>query len=143
MVEKNNLCLIQSIQTQSQNWILMVTDLDFADDMALVSGTTCQAHELLERVEDAAIHVCLHMNAKKTKCTVFKQQHDLSIKLSTGTVLEVVEDFRYLGSWTQSRKVLYTIKAMQCNTLTKNWKSTLSSNSTKHSIYFMALRLEP
>ena len=46
---------------------LMVTDLDFADDIALVSDTACQAQELLDRVEDAALRVGLHMNAKKTK----------------------------------------------------------------------------
>ena len=36
---------------------LMVTDLDFADDIALVSDTACQAQELLVRVEDTALRV--------------------------------------------------------------------------------------
>ena len=46
---------------------LMVTDIGFADDIALVSDTACQAQELLDRVEDAALRVGLHMNAKKTQ----------------------------------------------------------------------------
>ena len=108
---------------------LMVTDLDFADDIALVSDTACKAQELLDRVEDAALRVGLHMNAEKTKCVVFNHQEDVSIKTSTGTILEVVKDFKYLGSWTQSS--LQDIKTRKglawkaCNKLTKIWKSNL------------------
>ena len=102
---------------------VMVTDLDFADDIALVSDTACQAQELLDRVEDAA-RVGLHMNAKKTQCMVFNHQDDVTIKISTGAILDVVEDFKYLGSWTQSSsKDISTRKG--CNKLAKIWKSNL------------------
>ena len=56
---------------------LMVTDLDFTDDIALVSDAACQAQELLDRVEDVALRVGLHMNAKKTQCMVFNHQDDV------------------------------------------------------------------
>ena len=72
---------------------LMVTDLDFADDIALVSDIACQAQELLDRIEDAALRVGVHMNAKKTQCMGFNHQDDVTIKTSTGAILEVVEDF--------------------------------------------------
>ena len=42
------------------------------------------------------------MNDKKTQCMVFNHQDDVTIKTSTGAILEVVEDFKYLGCWTQS-----------------------------------------
>ena len=58
----------------------MVTDLDFADDIALVSDTACQAQELLDRVDDAALRVGLHINAKKTQCMVFNHEDDVTIK---------------------------------------------------------------
>ncbi len=48
----------------------MVTDLDVADDTALVSDTASKAQELLDRVETAAIRDGLHMNAKKAKCMI-------------------------------------------------------------------------
>ena len=83
---------------------LMVIDLDFADDTALVSA--CQAQDLLDGVEDAALRVGLHMNVKKTQCMMFNHQDDVTIKTSTGAILEIVEDFKYLGSWTQSRSSL-------------------------------------
>ena len=45
--------------------LLMITHLDFTDDIALVSDTACQAQELLDRVEDVALRVGLHMNARR------------------------------------------------------------------------------
>jgi hypothetical protein len=45
---------------------LMITDLDFADDIALLSNTAVQEQEFLEKLESTALHVGLHMNANKT-----------------------------------------------------------------------------
>ena len=63
----------------------------------------------------------------KTKCTVFNQQDDVTIKTSTVALLEMVWDFNYLRSWTQSSlKDLNTTKAWRaCKKLTKIWKSNL------------------
>ena len=47
-----------------------VTDLDFADDIALVSEQVEQAQELLKRVEEEAAGVGLRAYAKKTKVTL-------------------------------------------------------------------------
>ena len=128
---------------------LMVTGLDFADDIALVSDTACQAQEPLDRVKDAALRVGLHVNAKKTQCMVFNHQDDVTIKTSTGAILDVVEDFKYSGSWTQScSKDVSTKKAQAwraCNKLTKIWKSNRPSKiklcqATVESIYYIVLR---
>ena len=48
-------------------------DLDFADDIALLSDTAAQAQELLSNVENAALCVGLHMNAMKTQFMVHNQ----------------------------------------------------------------------
>ena len=60
---------------------------------------------------------------------VFNHQDDISIKTSTGTILEVVKDFKYLGSWTQSSlqdiKTREALAPKTCNKLTKIWKSNL------------------
>ena len=112
---------------------LMATDLDFADDIALVSNTASQAQELLERVENAALKVGLHMNAKKTKSMVFNQQEVTTIKTTDGTTLEVVDDFKYLGAWTSSSlQDIRTRKAQAwkaCNKLRRIWKSNLPRSS--------------
>ena len=61
---------------------------------------------------------------------MFNHQDDVSIKTSTEIIPEVVNDFKYLGSWTQSS--LQNIKTREalavwktCNKLTKIWKSNL------------------
>ena len=48
---------------------LLVTDLDFADDIALLSEQIKQAQDLLTSVETSAAQKGLEMNAKKTKVT--------------------------------------------------------------------------
>ena len=73
------------------------------------------------------------MNTMKTQCMVFNHQDDVTVKTSTGAILEVVEDLKYLGSWTQSSsKDINTRKARAwraCNKLTKIWKSNLPRSS--------------
>ena len=45
-----------------------ITDIDYADDLALLSNSMKDAEKLLHYVEDAASVIGLHINAKKTKC---------------------------------------------------------------------------
>ena len=44
-----------------------LTDLDFADDICLLSDEINEAQELLEKVESECLKVGLHLNDKKTK----------------------------------------------------------------------------
>ena len=48
----------------------IVTDFDFADDIALLSEELYQAQELLQRVETSVAKVGLKMNAGKTKFVI-------------------------------------------------------------------------
>ena len=109
---------------------LNITDLDFADDIALLSDTVAQAQELLKNVENAALCVGLHMNAKKTQFMAFNQPTCVEIKTVEGSPLEEVNDFKYLGSWVKSTeqdiKVKKALTWKACNKLTKIWNSTLS-----------------
>ena len=50
---------------------VIVTDLDFADDIALLSSEIEQAQELISRLETEAKKVGLHLNAKKTEVMAF------------------------------------------------------------------------
>ena len=53
----------------------VITDLDFADDIALLSDTLTEAQELLQRVEEQALTVGLHIKSEKTK--VMKYNHNV------------------------------------------------------------------
>ena len=109
-----------------------ITDLDFADDIALLSNTASQAQELLDKVEHAALRVGLHMNAKKTQFMAFNQPHDVQIKTQDGSNLKEVKDFKYLGAWMQSTEAdIRTRKALAwkaCNNLNNIWRSNLTKN---------------
>ena len=80
----------------------VVTDFDFADDIALLSGRFHQAQDLLQRVETSVAKVGLKMNASKTKFMSYNQSQKGSIQTNDGNKLEEVQDFKYLGAWVES-----------------------------------------
>ncbi len=108
----------------------MITDLDFAEDIALLSEQIQQAQNLLTKVESQCGTVGLRINAKKTKCMTYNIVEPVDIYTQDGSILEVVEDFKYLGSLTESTEAY--IKARKasawkaCNKLKKVWKSSLN-----------------
>ena len=51
--------------------LTVLTDLDFADDIALLANTVSQARELLLRVDSECKKVGLHLNTKKNKVMAF------------------------------------------------------------------------
>jgi len=81
-----------------------VSDLDFADDIALTLDTTQEAQNLLSAVEaqnllsavKTAANVGLHLNAKKTEAIVYKQPME-EINSMNGEKI-CIDDFKYLGS---------------------------------------------
>ena len=76
-----------------------LTDLDFADDIALLSDKIEQAQIILSRVQRECQKVGLALNAKKTKYITYNIDTEGSaLKTNDGTELEKVEDFKYLGS---------------------------------------------
>ena len=109
---------------------VIVTDLKFADDIALISDEIKQAQELLERVEKEAAEIGLHLNEKKTEYMIFNHNDDTTLKTRNGKLLKKVDDFKYLGAWLRSsEKDIKTRKAQAwtaCHKLRKIWTSKLS-----------------
>ena len=109
---------------------VVVTDLDFADDIALLSMDIRQAQELLQSVERCVGKVGLKMNAGKTKYMSYNQHESVTIKDNDGSILEEVGNFKYLGAWMHSteRDVKQRKAAAwrASSKLTKIWKSSLS-----------------
>ena len=107
----------------------MVTDLDFADDISLASDTVQQACKLLIEVERHCNRIGLGLNAKKTK-VLPQNVDDPTVTTLNGTVLEVVQDFVYLGAWiasTQRDIKVRRARAWQAlHGMSKIWKSSMS-----------------
>ena len=106
-----------------------LTDLDFADDISLLSDEIEQAQELLLRVETECNKVGLNINAKKTKGLPFNIEDPSPLHTASGTDIEWVEDFKYLGSWMKStEKDLAVRKALSwqaLNGMSRIWKSNM------------------
>ena len=110
---------------------VVLTDLDFADDLSLLSDEIEQAQELLLSVERECKKVGLGVNAKKTKGLPINVENPPPLHTMDGTELEWVKDFRYLGSWVeQTERDIAVRKALAwqaLNGMSRIWASAMSS----------------
>ena len=109
---------------------ITVTDLDFADDLAVITKETNQAQLVLTKLENEAGKVGLHCNAKKTELQAFNQEQPVNVKSRDGIIIKEVENFKYLGAWMESSdKDISVRKALAwnaCHKLRKIWTSKIS-----------------
>lgn len=111
-----------------------LTDLDYADDLALTADQLHNAQELLLSLEDAAAKVGLFLNSKKTEyMTVNEAENHQSICSINGTQLKEVSDFKYLGSFVVDSKKDFMSRKGQawnaCNKLHYIWQSGISKST--------------
>ena len=115
---------------------ISITDLDHADDIALLSNDIEQARTLLRNVETECGKVGLKLNSTKTKA-MFYNVLPQKIETIEGKNIKQAfvgdsgeQDFNYLGSWIESKdRDISVRKAMAWKALNKLgniWKSNLS-----------------
>ena len=73
-----------------------ITDVDYADDIAILANTPNQGETLLHSLELATAGIGLHVNAHKTEYMCFNQAGDISTL--DGRSLKLVDKFTYPGS---------------------------------------------
>ena len=82
------------------------------------------------QVKTESLSIGLKANAKKTKCQVYNQPEPVQSATLDGTLLEVMNDFRYIGSMTNSTEVNVKCRKAAawrtCNKLNRLWKSQLN-----------------
>ena len=88
---------------------VVITDTDFADDIALLSEEISQAQELLDRVETETQKIGLHLNESKTEVMIFNQSNT-AIMSKQGKPIKVVDDFKYLGGRLKSSEKDFEIR---------------------------------
>ena len=105
----------------------VLSDLDFADDISLLSDEIKQVQQLLTSVETECKKVGLGLNGPKTKFLAYNIDDVQPLHTINGTILEQKDDFRYLGSWADSsKKDIHIRKALAwkaLNDMTRIWKS--------------------
>ena len=108
---------------------IKITDLDFADDIALLSDEIQQAQQLLQQIEISSAKVGLHLNAKKTEYMSYNQPINIELKTRRNTVLKAVGGFKYLGAWMSCCEKDIKIRKAQawtaCQKMRKIWTSKL------------------
>ena len=94
--QNKNLRLILRKQLSRRYPTEMLTDADFADDLALLSDKIGNSEKLLKILETAPASVGLYMNTTKTKFNEVNTEG--TITAQNGCDLEHVNDFNYIGS---------------------------------------------
>ena len=109
--------------------LIVITDLDFADDIALVTEKLEQAQDFVHRVQENAAKIGLQLNSDKTEFMSFNQVQDTVLKTVNNDNIKKVDNFEYLGTWIDDTandvKVRKTLAWNSCNKLNKIWKSSL------------------
>ena len=109
-----------------------LTDLDFADDIALFSETQENAQTMLNDIERVALKIGLKINRTKTEyILVGNGDAPVSLTISSGPIKKV-DDFKYLGSWLKVREALAWKAALR---LVKIWKSKVISRKVKLKLF--------
>lgn len=86
-------------------WRMMeqLEDLDFADEICLMSDSQREAQEKLDRMDKYGKMKGLKINKEKTKVMVINSERGMNLKLN-GEILERVKEFDYLGSKVTRKK---------------------------------------
>ena len=107
----------------------VITDLSYADDIALISQDIEQAQELLSNVETQALKLGLKINSRKTEIMAFSQSEPINIHSLLNEDIKVVNNFKYLGAWMSSSSKDFEIRKalawQACHKLKKLWNSKL------------------
>ena len=107
-----------------------IADLDFADDISLLSDQIEEAQQLLFSVEKECKKVGLGLNGPKTKYLAYNIEEQQPLQTLDGTTLEQKDDFKYLGSWTDSSEKDISVRKAQAwralNDMNKIWSSNMS-----------------
>ena len=121
----------------SRHPAVVLADLDYADDIALLENTIKSAQDLLNRVEKACQDVALFLNAPKTKYMHMNSSTNTSLISSDGSPIELVQDFKYLGGYTNFGYDMNTRIGQAWSTLNslyKVWKAAIK-NETKLKVF--------
>jgi hypothetical protein len=119
-----------------------LTDLDFDDDIALISSVEKKVLSMLLSVENWTLKVGLRINASITEnlpsgdwSKLKSQKNCFTLKLNSGTILNGVQDFKYRGSWLVSAVNDFKIRLASAWSaiikLNKIWRNPNLNDSTK------------
>ena len=123
----------------SRHPAVVLADLDYADDIALLENTVKSALDLLNRAEKSCQDVGLFLNAPRTTYMHLNPSTNSSLVSSDGSPTEFVQDFKYLGGYTDSGYDMNTRIGQAwnaLNSLDKVWKAAIKNKVFKAPSYY-------
>ena len=115
-LDRNNDLEFTLIERRNKRYpAITITDVDYADDLAIVTDKINESIILLHKIENAAKEIGLSINTGKTKFISINQGINEVIKILKGKNIKEVSDFKYLGSYIQSTEKYINIR------LAKSW----------------------
>ena len=79
-------------------FMYQLEDLDFADDIALISTTQHQMQKKTDKLTEAAQKVGLNISKIKTQVMRLNCKNTESFKFQNGDIIKETKDFTYLGA---------------------------------------------
>ena len=120
----------------------IITDADYANDIAILANTPNQTETLLHSLERAAAGIGLYVNAHKTEYMCYNQTGYISTL--DGTPLKLVDKFTSLGSSISSTEKDIDTRLMKAwtaiNRLSIIWRSDLT-DKMKRSFFQVVVAL--
>ena len=111
---------------------VVLTDTDFADDIAIMTEEIEKAQEMLTSIVFEAAKIGLHLNVKKMEVMHYNQEGITTIKARNGMALKSVDNFKYLGGWMKSSEKNFEIrKALAwsaCHKMKRIWSTNVQRN---------------
>ena len=104
---------------------IKMTDVDYADDLAIVTDKTSEATIILHKIENTAKEIGLNINSSKTEFISINQGENEKMKSLNGKDIKKVSDFKYLGSNIQSIEKDMNIR------LAKSWAALNNMNAIR------------
>ena len=99
----------ESEQRSRRNPATTITNLDFADDVALLRGETEQVQDVLRHLKNEAEKVGLYYNTKQAEIKIFN--HELLVDAKeNGQSLKIVDYFKYFGVWTENTSKYFAVR---------------------------------
>ena len=109
-----------------------IVDTEYDDYIAVTNNPLKDANTLLLKIESAAKEIGLCINTDKTKYININQNNNMQMKIICGSLINQVEDFKYLGSYIRSTKRYVNIRIAKAwvalNSMNTIWKLKLSKN---------------
>ena len=93
-----NLGFTLSQRRSSRHPAIHITDIDYADDIAVTADTIKDAEKMLHQIEEAAEDIGLKINSDKTEYMSLNSKSDNMISRN-GNSIKNVDNFKYLGSY--------------------------------------------